>query len=370
MSKPQRILLADNKPSYSETCAEYLQLRGYQVDHVASPEECERAVETDTPHLLILDLRMRDDTDEKDVSGLTLAKKLHPRLPKIILTAFPTWEMTREALTITEQGLPAATAFVSKLEGLPVLHQYVQRAFAEHVRLNWDLTIDWGAQSPRDLTQQIEPELAEADLPQRIDELEDLLRRLFLHATQLKMDQVLWQRSGRAALQVNVSASGKLTEPVLVICGRHDLVWVEVELYQRQAPKTPQTGVLKQQSESAETIHYAATAFALSGGGLVLDLANQSAWVAGKERKLTPLPFKLLCFLYEYACKHPKQVCTRRNIIEDFFGQEYDEKDVRGQEGLVDQNIHRIRAALKELAPERDYLVTVRGQGFRLVLDE
>ena len=118
MSKP-KILIADNVESVAKTYAEYLGLYGYQVKQVTTPEECQQVLDEERIHLAIFDLRMRDDSDEKDISGLTLAQQSNPRIPKIILTAFPSWEMVRESLRLGENGLPPAVDFASKLSGLP-----------------------------------------------------------------------------------------------------------------------------------------------------------------------------------------------------------------------------------------------------------
>ena len=382
MPKPQKILLADNYDSYREITKEYLQWHGYQVAEVASPEACLRAVEADAPHLAILDYRMRDDADEHDESGLTLARQLPARLPKLILTAFPTWEMTRSALMINAQGDPLVAALVSKLEGIEALHDYVKRAFAEHVRLNWDLQIEWQTEDCVSLIQQIEPELEDALAAQRCEEWEDLVCRLFLDAARIEIKQVLWQQAGQLALQVVAVADNQPPKPVLVVSGLHDVTTQEVKRYRYHALETRQAGIPTLQGDMAETIHYAAQVFTLEGvrlsggrslqelyqiglgempSGFQFDVENQCAWLDGELLELTPQEFKLLRFLHERT----EQLCTCRAIIEEFFGYQFAEGDYT-QNDLIDQNIKRLRAKLKG----KDYLKTVRGLGFRLTLHD
>ncbi|MBM4256656.1 MAG: hypothetical protein FJ147_12265 [Deltaproteobacteria bacterium] len=62
--------------------------------------------------LLITDIRLENDDDEKDVSGLTLAKAFPLSIPKIILTGFPSVNLVREAFRDS-----AAVDFVAKSEG-------------------------------------------------------------------------------------------------------------------------------------------------------------------------------------------------------------------------------------------------------------
>jgi DNA-binding response OmpR family regulator len=364
MPRPQIILLADNNDSQRETCEEFFRLRGYQVVGTNSPETCQQAVESIVPHLVILDQRMRDDTDEHDDSGLQLAQTLSPRLPKLILTAFPTWELTRAVLTADEHGLPPAAFLVSKLEGVEVLHGYVKRAFDKYVALNWELAIGWQTETGPSLAQTIEPALAETYARTRGNELEDLFCRLFLDAQRLIIKQLVWQRAGRLALQVQIVDNAGAAQSWLVVSGLHAVVAEEIEQLRQQQATQRHT----QPPRLAETIHYAGAAFVFSESDLVIDRTNQSVWVNGIEGKLDPRPFELLCFLYQHACTHQSDaVCSRREIIEDCFGYEYDKFNY-SQEDLVDQNIHRIREAFKAIAPNEQFLITKRGKGFRLKL--
>lgn len=391
MPRPRRILLADNRDSHRETYAEFLQLRGFQVAGVRSPEACLHAVETNPPHLAILDLRMRSEDDENDRSGLTLAKQLPAQLPKIVLTAFPTWETAREVLTPVAGGWPPATFFASKLEGLDVLEDYVNRTFTEQVRLNWDLQVNWPASARQELAALLLPKLTgtvarpEADtawLEGRALELEDLCCRLFLNAAHAQVDRLLWQQAGLAALQVLVGGSGQQFEPLLVVCGQPDLVRQAANGYRELAAQTRQLHLPAQQTELAETVHYAANAYALGGlrqqpasslaelyerglgqaaAGLRVDTANQLAWVDGRLLKLTVREFQLLRFLYE----RQTQLCTRQQIIEEFFNYAYDPQD-DSQAAWVNTNIKRLRAELETDPQQPRYLQTVRGRGYRL----
>jgi hypothetical protein len=69
--------------------------------------------------LAVLDLRLEDDNDENDISGLKIAgMKSFRYIPKVILTAFPTsYENLRKILGPNVDELPGAVAFVDKTEG-------------------------------------------------------------------------------------------------------------------------------------------------------------------------------------------------------------------------------------------------------------
>lgn len=122
------ILFADNDPDFLRTRSEFLEQEGYLVVPAADPTEARRKLEVGGIDLAILDIRLVDDDDEKDVSGLTLAKEVARTVPKIILTGFPSYEYVREALRPQLDGLPAAVGFVAKQEGTEALLDAIGRA--------------------------------------------------------------------------------------------------------------------------------------------------------------------------------------------------------------------------------------------------
>ena len=268
MSMPQ-ILLADNSDSFSQTCAEYLEMYGYRVRRVFTPEECSEALRKGLVHLAILDLQMRDDKDEMDVSGLALAKQCNPLVPKIILTMFPTWQTVRESHNTVGSESAPAVSYVDKAEGLEVLLKHVRSAFDQHVRINWDLEIDWKTNDRFFLATAVEPELESESVSDRAGEMEDLFRRLFRSYDRVRIGELLWRRKDRLALKVFAIAKGKMPESLLVVCGRSDRVKNEARRYGDHAPKSPLSGAAALHS-TAETTHFAANAYAAGG----FDLEN------------------------------------------------------------------------------------------------
>src|SRR5262245_51690656 len=138
---PNRILFADNDDRFRSTRAEFLQ-DSYEVIEARSVQEAEQYLRDNRIHLAIFDLRLEDDDDTGDISGLTLAKEAAYRaVPKIILTGFPSVEAMRAALAPKLEGLPLAVDFLAKQDGPYALLQAVESAFAQHVYINWDLRI-------------------------------------------------------------------------------------------------------------------------------------------------------------------------------------------------------------------------------------
>ncbi|MEA3459811.1 MAG: FHA domain-containing protein [Chloroflexota bacterium] len=95
--------------------------------------------------------------------------------------------------------------------------------------------------------------------------------------------------------------------------------------------------------------------------GLYLDEESRRVWVKGRELvpPLSLAQYRLLELLY----RRPGQVCSRDEIAEAVWGEE-------AKEGVSDQAIdalvRRLRTRIAEADSHHQYVVTVRGHGFRL----
>jgi DNA-binding NtrC family response regulator len=126
------ILLADNDEDFLAITGEFLEHCGYDVLSVTSPMQARHILSDDHVDLAILDIRLMDDTDEKDKSGIKLAKELvwGRYIPKIMLTRFGSVEYAVDSLkSMSGKGSPAVD-FVTKQEGLKRLLTAVQEALA------------------------------------------------------------------------------------------------------------------------------------------------------------------------------------------------------------------------------------------------
>jgi len=122
------ILLADNDPDFLATRKEFLELEGYTVTPAQTTVEAGRVLDEGKVGLAVLDVRLVDDDDERDMSGLTLAKtETYRTIPKIILTSYPSYGAVRTALEPVLEGLPPAVDFVSKKEGPQALLVAIRR---------------------------------------------------------------------------------------------------------------------------------------------------------------------------------------------------------------------------------------------------
>jgi CheY-like chemotaxis protein len=126
--KLNKILLVENIKEYRETVQEFLERRGFCIFGVSSPAAAQTVLKTEEIDLVVLDVRLMSEGDEQDESGLELAKRLPPAIPKLILTRFPTVDLVRQAYGPALDGLPLAVGFIDKREGMYALLEAVQLA--------------------------------------------------------------------------------------------------------------------------------------------------------------------------------------------------------------------------------------------------
>lgn len=263
----RRVLIADNNPAYAQTCAESLEFVGYEVLRVSDPETASKVLEEGAVHVAIIDLRLVNDRDKHDVSGLTLAKKSNPNVPKIILTSYRSWEGVREALGSGDGDKAPAVSFVAKQEGPEVLLRHVRHVFDQFVPLNWNLTIEWRGCDCNSLLRLIDPELGFEQLAHRMVEFEDLLRLIFKQQQQISIDSILWYGGGRVAVSVFAFEEGKMPDTLLMVCAKNTLVQKEAAAYAEFAPKAA-SGNSTLLLTTMETSHYGANLYTLFGAQL------------------------------------------------------------------------------------------------------
>jgi len=97
---------------------------------------------------------------------------------------------------------------------------------------------------------------------------------------------------------------------------------------------------------------------------LRLDGESRQVWVGQREvlPPLSPAQFRLLELLDEEAGR----VYSREEVVDTVWGEEEREGVT---EQAIDALVRRLRERLAEIEPDRQYVVTVRGYGFRLDVD-
>jgi nucleoside phosphorylase/CheY-like chemotaxis protein len=139
-SSKGNILLLENDPDFRSVLNEWLESEGYKVFAASNVDEAEELLlrKNLVIHLIITDLRVTNDNDPNDFSGLGFARVFATTIPKIILTAYTTSSVVVEALRPqlsdgSDQILPPAIDFLSKTEGIERLLKSVENAFRSFV---------------------------------------------------------------------------------------------------------------------------------------------------------------------------------------------------------------------------------------------
>jgi len=87
--------------------------------------------------------------------------------------------------------------------------------------------------------------------------------------------------------------------------------------------------------------------------GLSIDTVSHTVFIDDRKVLLTPKEYQLLLLL----AKNPNQVFSRERLLNEVWGSDY-----YGTDRTVDTHIKTLREALR---PRQDYILTVRGFGYR-----
>ncbi len=96
-------------------------------------------------------------------------------------------------------------------------------------------------------------------------------------------------------------------------------------------------------------------------GTLTIDTAKRTAWRDEKNLELTTLEFNLL---YLFA-QHPERVFSRAELLERVWA-----NDFTGIDRVVDVHVSNLRQKLEPNLEQPQWLLTVRGVGYKLTVGE
>ena len=169
------ILMADNLQDFLDVRKEFLQREGYKVILANNPRDAENLLRQGGADLAILDIRMIDDGDPEDTSGLDLAQKFGRSVQIIMLTGYPNWEQVKIALGQDINGLIPAVDFISKEEGPQVMIQAVKMTL-EHPRLKTNVLQEFNAESSQALHETLQRGIP-ADTSDKVQRILDRTER-------------------------------------------------------------------------------------------------------------------------------------------------------------------------------------------------
>ena len=97
--RKRRILLADNVDDYRRSLRTLLELEDYCVEEAASLAQAPELLAGQRFDLALVDLRLSNDDDDYDMSGLEVAKAaVSAQIPSIVVTAYESVDTMRLAL--------------------------------------------------------------------------------------------------------------------------------------------------------------------------------------------------------------------------------------------------------------------------------
>jgi len=203
METVRRVLVVDNDPVVRSSVQQLLETRGFEVLSASSAQEAQAILRTEPIHLALLDIRLEDDTDPNDTSGLDLAEEMDPTVARIMLTGYASYEHTRRALGHRIDTIPALDV-ISKKDPPATWLGAVERAFRERLGINFELRDDLiEGLSYVSMAAELELDMEEAEAETVPWQLRELLRKLFAEA-----ETVLAAPLGREGRTEGCSHSG------------------------------------------------------------------------------------------------------------------------------------------------------------------
>jgi DNA-binding response OmpR family regulator len=262
-----KILLVDNDTDFLSTRKEVLEKAGHRVFAAGSLEEARQILFSTYLHLVILDIRMVNDDDEYDKSGLALAEEPElEHIPKIIFTNWPEYADVKKVLIANYDREPYAVDYIDKKDGADAMVKAVEKAWKNHININENLTLLWDNEETINslgLIGSLEKDLPHEQQLTRVEEIEDLFRKLFCGYMKVQVLNKLWFHQGKISLCVQaVSASRE--RYFIVTCGYWLAIHNEEKMFRDLAPD-PEDHHGTRLTTSCRTAHYGANLWQLVG---------------------------------------------------------------------------------------------------------
>jgi CheY-like chemotaxis protein len=217
MKRRVKILVADNNTDSTAILSEFLQGQNYEVVIASNPRDARKILERGEIDLALLDLRLDNDHDESDKSGLRLAEnRALSAIPKIMMSTHLDFYDVRTALGLVSDP-PPAVDFLSKADGLAAVAKSVRQALRAHAPLNLDLVIRCPEQSPLDWVVSILGDEAVGTSGAAYSrELEKLLCRAFHNFSGVTVKVIPTARRGEVLAWVETESEG-MTGPARLL---------------------------------------------------------------------------------------------------------------------------------------------------------
>ena len=185
-------------------------------------------------------------------------------------------------MTVIDKEL---TKVVEKTETPERLSQIIKQTLADHVPINWNLSIRWQNShtiSFEQLAFSLYKKIKYEQLEELVADLQDVFSRLFPLSTKLTIGDVLHWQEGQCILKAFAYDETGIEEQFVISVGKREQINKETERFKYFASKQPQDGNISLESTVSQGF-FAATRYKLVGGDLVAisifgDYFQRSHW--------------------------------------------------------------------------------------------
>lgn len=230
MKRQKRALVLEDEQSWVDDLTEALESGGYQVVSAMTVEKAREQLGKGFYHLLSLDISMieGDGSNEEGLKwlGELCGQGLNQSLVIIVLTGYP----KKSSMRSTFSRYHVADFLDKDDYTVTEFLKTVEEVFREHAKINLDLNIHWQGQKPDQLLLNLEFDgkrvRRDEELQKRLAvELDDLLCRLFHHATSLIVEPLNAGHGKGAVLKVQPSlGNAGVSQAVVVKFGEASLI--------------------------------------------------------------------------------------------------------------------------------------------------
>ncbi|MEM7111280.1 MAG: response regulator [Chloroflexota bacterium] len=253
------ILIVENDPLVLEGNQLLFELEGYRVFTAVSVAEAVAILDHNHIDLAVIDVRLSNDHDTYDRSGIELAEQMPPEVAKVLITAFHKFEY--------RSSLPQNLWHLAKQAGPAALVDKVARIFRDTIRLNRQLDIDLAPKiTTESLVQQMKPfrDLEGEALTETSDELSKLFCRLFLREKRIYLSPLKpgYGGAGVALVRPFYPTKGAY---VVVKFGLREQIAPEVENYREYVEPYIQLNATEMVGDMAQTRRLAGVRYRFIG---------------------------------------------------------------------------------------------------------
>lgn len=133
------ILVVDNNPKDLYNVSLVIRNHGFSVVSATNRKDAMAVLGQKKVDLAVLDLRLIDDTDKFDITGLEIAGTSDRLIPKIIVSQYESPDAAAQGLKIDVEGYPSIIDFIGKADISTKLIPAVQRAMK--IKKTWQAMV-------------------------------------------------------------------------------------------------------------------------------------------------------------------------------------------------------------------------------------